>query len=223
MLQFEIVCNFQGGRKETVGFYIGLPEPGHHPIHFQAKWLNGEKGGSVPEDVMKSLQELYNTAKSNNLDFTELCSFALNSATKNQKTVNKGGNGFTSARIGQQIDQYAKEFLEKNGINDQPAEEEKENNHENQKIEINPSSDSQNPVNENQSEKSAQFQKPQIIPKQDSPNNNSDKNLSEVQQKPITDKNSEPERPLETSKNDDLKNNNFSSVSNVYGDDTDLI
>lgn len=200
MISFEIICNFQGGRKEAVNFYIGLPESGHHPIYFQSKWLNGDKGGSVPDDVMKSLQDLYNTAKTNNLDFSELCSFALQSATKSQRAVNRGGNGFASNRAGEEINKYAKEFLEQNGIKEDSVQEEESEQKENSEIKI------------------QEIEKPKIIPKQDIITDSNDKKESKI----VNDE----QVTKDTSVNNNGDNKAQKSSSNddsAYGEDSDLL
>ena len=57
MKKFKIPCVFEGSIS-PVTFYIGNPEKEHHPIQFQADWLSKERRGTVPPDIMQSLEEL---------------------------------------------------------------------------------------------------------------------------------------------------------------------
>ena len=77
--KLTIECQFDN-RKVPVTFYIGEPEEGHNPIHFQASWLNKERGGVVPENIMNNLQKLLELAKKNGVPFFELCKYALQSS-----------------------------------------------------------------------------------------------------------------------------------------------
>lgn len=84
MKKFTIVCDFQGGAKAPFDFYVGTPEPEHHPIQFQAGWLGSAKGGTPPADIMESLQKLYTLSKENNMDFEELCFYAMSTANQDK-------------------------------------------------------------------------------------------------------------------------------------------
>ncbi|GMO62012.1 MAG: hypothetical protein Ta2D_08250 [Rickettsiales bacterium] len=78
--ELNIPCNFQGGSQENVLFFIGEPEQDTHPIKYQAAWLSEKKGGSVPKDVMDSIQKLHGLALKHNVSFEELCFYAVNVA-----------------------------------------------------------------------------------------------------------------------------------------------
>ena len=88
MKKFTVVCDFQGGQKSPFDFYIGAPEPTHHPIQCQAAWLSSSRGGTPPADIMESLQKLYNLATENNMDFEELCFYAMSNATQDKEDNN---------------------------------------------------------------------------------------------------------------------------------------
>lgn len=77
--KFNIPCNF-GGQMSPVTLCIGEPKEDQHPLNFQAKWISGDKGGQIPQDVMDSIQKLYNLAKKNNVVFEDLCFYAINVA-----------------------------------------------------------------------------------------------------------------------------------------------
>jgi hypothetical protein len=85
MKKFTVVCDFQGGQKSPFDFYIGAPEPTHHPIHCQAAWLSSSRGGTPPSDIMESLQKLYTLANENNMDFEELCFYAMSNAGQDKE------------------------------------------------------------------------------------------------------------------------------------------
>jgi hypothetical protein len=76
MKKFSIPCDF-GGTTAPFTIYIGNPEPKHHPLHFQAEWLSKNRGGTIPGDIMESLQKLFTLSLKNNVSFEELCVYAL--------------------------------------------------------------------------------------------------------------------------------------------------
>jgi len=76
MKKFSIPCDF-GGQKAPFTVYIGNPEMNHHPLHFQAEWLSKNRGGTIPGEIMESLQKLFDLSKKNNVSFEELCVYAL--------------------------------------------------------------------------------------------------------------------------------------------------
>jgi len=74
--KFSVPCNFGGG-KAPFTVYIGDPKPDSHPLHFQAEWLAKVRGGQIPPEVMESIAKLYDLAQKNNVNFEELCAYAL--------------------------------------------------------------------------------------------------------------------------------------------------
>ena len=87
MKKFKIPCNFSG-KSSPVTFYIGNPSKDHNPIQFQAEWLSKERGGSVPPEIMKNLEELRDLAEKNGVPFEELCTYALE-AIQTDKSLDK--------------------------------------------------------------------------------------------------------------------------------------
>lgn len=79
MKKFTINCDF-GGQMAPQVIWIGNPEPGHHPLYFQADWLQKQKGGTIPPPVMDAVAKLKTLADENNVSFEELCVYALGSA-----------------------------------------------------------------------------------------------------------------------------------------------
>jgi hypothetical protein len=79
MKKFTITCDF-GGQKAPFTVYIGQPKDGNHPLHFQADWLSRHRGGNIPGEVMESITKLKKLADENNVDFEELCAYALNNS-----------------------------------------------------------------------------------------------------------------------------------------------
>ena len=104
--QFTIPCSFNG-ETAPVTFYIGHPEGGHHPINFQMNWLSSAKGGVVPQDLVDTLKNLQDLAYENGADFEEMCYYALISATSNNTT----GNGVTKEAIAGYADEFIKNEL----------------------------------------------------------------------------------------------------------------
>ncbi|WCR56849.1 DUF2610 domain-containing protein [Rickettsia asembonensis] len=83
--EFEFDCDF-GGQRAKFKFYIGTPQEGHHPLQFQAKWLSDERGGTIPDEVMKAISQLNDLAKKNGVPLPDLCVYALGSAQEAQTT-----------------------------------------------------------------------------------------------------------------------------------------
>ncbi len=134
-VEFQILCDFSGKKSNTT-FYIGKPQKGNHPIKLQSQWLSSNKSGSVPDEVQKSITDLYEMSEKNGLDFEQLCSHAFSSAGKNSQSI-RGGNGFTSNRIGEEWKKYADEFIQKEqGVSNsnQINKEENSNNKTSEKI-----------------------------------------------------------------------------------------
>ena len=111
--QFTIPCSFNG-ETAPVTFYIGHPESGHHPINFQMNWLSSAKGGVVPQDLVDTLKNLQDLAYENGADFEEMCYYALISATSNNTT----GNGVTKEAITGYADEFIKNELGEDYVED---------------------------------------------------------------------------------------------------------
>lgn len=103
IIQFTIPCKF-GEESAPITFYVGYPEHTHHPISHQAHWLSSARGGTVPQDLMDTLQKLLDLANENNADFPSLCKYALVAASKDSGSVSKGAKDVDISR-------YAKEFF----------------------------------------------------------------------------------------------------------------
>lgn len=80
--KFNVPCYF-AGKKSQVAIYIGEPERTHHPIFFQAKFIQDERGGVIPQEIMDSLAKLKQLAEENGVPFEELCRYALSSLSSN--------------------------------------------------------------------------------------------------------------------------------------------
>ncbi len=85
MKKFTVPCNFNGVQAPFT-IYIGSPEDNHHPLHFQADWLSKERGGTIPQEVMDSIQKLKGLADKNHVSFEDLCVYALGAAQQEQGT-----------------------------------------------------------------------------------------------------------------------------------------
>ena len=91
MKKFTITCDFNG-IKAPFTVYIGSPQDGHHPLHFQSEWLSKERGGVVPPEVMDSLSKLKDLADKNNVSFEELCVYTLGSAQASDDQYEETGS-----------------------------------------------------------------------------------------------------------------------------------
>lgn len=86
MKKFTINCDF-GGQIAPFAIYIGQPERGHHPLHFQADWLSKNRGGTVPPAVMDAISKLKDLAEKNSVSFEELCVYALGAAQQDSESA----------------------------------------------------------------------------------------------------------------------------------------
>lgn len=91
MKKFTINCDF-GGQIAPFAIYIGQPESGHHPLHFQADWLSKNRGGTIPPAVMDAISKLKDLAEKNAVSFEELCVYALGAAQQEgEESSDKNG------------------------------------------------------------------------------------------------------------------------------------
>lgn len=74
--KFTIDCDF-GGQMSPFAIFIGKPETGHHPLHFQADWLSKNRGGTIPGEVMEAVTQLQELAAKNGVALEDLCVYAL--------------------------------------------------------------------------------------------------------------------------------------------------
>lgn len=74
--KFTIDCDF-GGQMAPFAIFIGKPETGHHPLHFQADWLSKNRGGTIPGEVMEAVTQLQELAAKNGVALEDLCVYAL--------------------------------------------------------------------------------------------------------------------------------------------------
>ena len=65
--------------------YIGKPEQGHHPLHFQADWLSKARGGMIPGEVMEAVTQLQELVEKNGVSLEELCVYALGTQEQQAK------------------------------------------------------------------------------------------------------------------------------------------
>lgn len=79
MRKFSINCDF-GGQLAPFDIFIGQPEQGHHPLHFQADWLQKQRGGTIIPEVMDAISKLQKLAQENGVPLEDLCVYALGSA-----------------------------------------------------------------------------------------------------------------------------------------------
>jgi len=99
MKKFVVNCDF-GGQIAPFAVYIGAPEGGHHPLHFQADWLSKNRGGSIPPDIMDAVGRLKDLAEKNKVSLEELCVYALGAAQQEKDEEQQNANpSETSASI----------------------------------------------------------------------------------------------------------------------------
>jgi hypothetical protein len=80
----SVGCQNMNGSTQNVQIVIGHPNPENHPIQFQVKSL-GDKGLTVPSNIMDSLGKLYKLSSENNAEFVDLVEYALKIHQKKQE------------------------------------------------------------------------------------------------------------------------------------------
>ncbi|MFK7973498.1 MAG: DUF2610 domain-containing protein [Rickettsiaceae bacterium] len=93
--KFTINCDF-GGQMSPFAVYVGKPEEGHHPLHFQADWLSKNRGGMIPGEVMEAVTQLQELAKKNSVSLEDLCVYALGTKEQQDALENQSINDSTA-------------------------------------------------------------------------------------------------------------------------------
>lgn len=95
MKKITFACDMNG-KEVPIDFYIGEPEPKHHPIGHQASWLSKERGIMVPHDIMDEMARLHKQAVENNIPFDEYFAYSVkyaNSVASKQEGEEGGQEG----------------------------------------------------------------------------------------------------------------------------------
>ena len=79
MKRFTIPCDFKGV-KAPFHIYVGEPAGDEEPLHYQQQWLQSERGGEIPPEVIESFRKLLAIALDQRVSFEELCVYALGTA-----------------------------------------------------------------------------------------------------------------------------------------------
>lgn len=88
MKKFKIPCIF-GKEKIPFDLYVGQPSNDFEPLQFQQLWMEQEREGQIPQEVIDSFNKLHAIAVENNVDFEELCMYALGNAAEEKKKEQK--------------------------------------------------------------------------------------------------------------------------------------
>lgn len=80
MRKLQIPCEMQGGGVINVDFFVFAPSPDYNPIHHQSMFYS-KKGVVTPKNIMNNLKDLYDIARSNNLDFMEVLDYTYKSTS----------------------------------------------------------------------------------------------------------------------------------------------
>lgn len=91
MKKLSIPCSF-GPQNHSVDFYVGQPKEDKHPIQNQSSWLSSARGGSVPDNVMQSLEKLHDLSRKNRVNFADLCEYAVGTAGDNNAVEQQQDN-----------------------------------------------------------------------------------------------------------------------------------
>lgn len=87
MRKFTIPANF-GSTQQDFTIYIGAAaRDDQHPLHNQAKWLAQNRGGTIPSEIMESIEMLKKLSKDNDIDFEQLVAYALDEAIRRREAA----------------------------------------------------------------------------------------------------------------------------------------
>jgi tetratricopeptide (TPR) repeat protein len=81
MKRFTIPCDFNGVKYPFHVYIMDVRWP-KDPLEDQARWLEEERGGKIPEEVRESFRKLHKIAHENNVSFQDLCVYALGDKDK---------------------------------------------------------------------------------------------------------------------------------------------
>ncbi|MDA7705090.1 DUF2610 domain-containing protein [Rickettsiales bacterium] len=89
--KITVNCNFNGVMQK-VPFYVGSPSSDSHPLGFQAKWLSTNSGGEIPDEFMKSIENIKNIADKNKVPFEDLLAHVMDDIEAKKLTSDKENN-----------------------------------------------------------------------------------------------------------------------------------
>jgi hypothetical protein len=117
MKKFTISCDF-GGQVSPFTIFIGKPEQGHHPLHFQADWLSKARGGMIPGEVMEAVSQLQELAEKNGVSLEELCVYALGSDDQQAELEAEAAEGIEVPEAEPNPEEETEEVHEKHETDD---------------------------------------------------------------------------------------------------------
>lgn len=82
MKRFTVPCDFGDIKGHPFHVFIGRPSALSHPLYHQVAWLERERGGIFPKDVIESFNKLLDIAEENNASYEDLCVYSLGEAEK---------------------------------------------------------------------------------------------------------------------------------------------
>ncbi len=119
--KFTINCDF-GGQMSPFAIFIGKPEEGHHPLHFQADWLSKARGGMIPGEVMEAVTQLQELAKKNGVALEDLCVYALGTEKQQSELESASGGSAVEEPENEVTDHVEEELVEEEIVEEQDQE-----------------------------------------------------------------------------------------------------
>lgn len=83
---FTISCKLQDGTTKRLTVWVSAPAPGEKLLQSEKDRLWREHRAVMLPDVEESFQKLYDLALKNNVNYTELCVYALDAANKEKNS-----------------------------------------------------------------------------------------------------------------------------------------
>jgi Domain of unknown function (DUF2610) len=89
--RFTVPIDF-GGTTSPFYIYVIAGKNGCRQVQDQFIWVTEYRGGKVPPEVLESFHKLNRIAVENNVDFRELCVYALGDSPKKSEAKTAGGS-----------------------------------------------------------------------------------------------------------------------------------
>ena len=102
VLSFKVPCFF-GGNKSEVEIHVGTPNPDNNPIYFQNKFIQNERGGQIPSEIIDSLDQLKKLSVIHNVPLQELCAYAFKSLAGHDTEINNNLDSPNKSELAEEV------------------------------------------------------------------------------------------------------------------------
>jgi WD40 repeat protein/TPR repeat protein len=100
---------------------IGEPSDDYHPLAMQLHWLKHIRGNFIADDAIDAMKKLYALAKKNNVNFVELCAYALKDEEKPDMQKMKNQEDITKVVYENDLNTFYQELLKNANVEPRSA------------------------------------------------------------------------------------------------------